>query len=136
LGPWAQGEPAVVDRGRGGEAAPVEVPLGGRLHNPRGGGGRRRHPRLGAMGAARGEQQRQRQRGQGGANWFGHACLPWDSLRLANRRYREGTTNRLSRVEVNRPPRITTASGCSISWPGVPPATTGATTPTPAPSAA
>ena len=38
---------------------------------------------------------------------------------LANRRYSEGTTNRLSSVDVTRPPRITTAIGCSISWPGM-----------------
>src|SRR5207249_10925530 len=41
-----------------------------------------------------------------------------------NRKYREGTTNRLSNVDVTRPPRMTTAIGCSISWPGRLPATT------------
>lgn len=34
---------------------------------------------------------------------------------FAKRRYSDGTTNRLSNVAVTRPPRITTAIGCSIS---------------------
>ena len=33
----------------------------------------------------------------------------------AYRRYRDGTMNRLRSVDVTSPPRITTASGCSIS---------------------
>jgi hypothetical protein len=36
-------------------------------------------------------------------------------LRFPNRKYREGTTNRFSTVEVTRPPRITIAMGYSIS---------------------
>src|SRR5205807_4840531 len=36
-----------------------------------------------------------------------------------NFRYREGSTNRFSIVDVTRPPRMTTAMGCSISWPGI-----------------
>lgn len=35
--------------------------------------------------------------------------------RRPNRRYSAGTTNKFRTVEVTRPPRITTASGCSIS---------------------
>ena len=34
------------------------------------------------------------------------------------RKYSAGTMNRLSRVDVTSPPRITTAIGNSISWPG------------------
>ena len=34
---------------------------------------------------------------------------------LPKRRYRDGTTNRLSKVEVISPPRMTIANGCSIS---------------------
>ena len=49
----------------------------------------------------------------------------------AKRRYRTGTTNRFSRVEVIRPPTMTTASGCSISWPGELPAITSGTSASP-----
>ena len=34
---------------------------------------------------------------------------------LPKRKYREGSTNRFSSVEVTSPPRITIAMGCSIS---------------------
>ena len=43
-----------------------------------------------------------------------------DATPAPNRKYKEGTTNRLSSVEVTRPPRMTTAIGYSISWPGYP----------------
>ena len=51
--------------------------------------------------------------------------------RWPNRRYSDGSTNRLSSVDVNSPPRMTTASGCSISCPGRVPSTTSGTSASP-----
>ena len=58
-------------------------------------------------------------------NWAGrretsHLSRPVRSyavftLGFPKRRYRLGTTNKLSSVEVTRPPRMTMAMGCSIS---------------------
>jgi hypothetical protein len=46
-----------------------------------------------------------------------YPALRWGSrdLFFPKRKYREGTMNRLSTVEVIRPPRMTSAIGCSIS---------------------
>src|SRR6266508_3056173 len=52
------------------------------------------------------------------------------------RRYSVGTTNRLSSVEVTRPPRTTTAMGRTISRPGSSPSTTSGTRASAAASAA
>src|SRR5206468_11385710 len=56
------------------------------------------------------------------------SSIVWRDWR-PNRRYRSGTTKRLSRVDVTMPPRMTTAIGCSISFPGTLPAHTSGTSP-------
>src|SRR5207247_11422954 len=56
------------------------------------------------------------------------SSIVWRDWR-PNRRYRSGTTRRLSRVDVTMHPRMTTAIGCSISSPGRLPAHTSGTSP-------
>jgi|GEM_PF-5375855 len=52
--------------------------------------------------------------------------LCYTGMTRPNRQYNTGMTNKLSIVELKRPPRMTTAIGCSISWPGrLPPTTMG-----------
>src|SRR5262249_17295069 len=63
----------------------------------------------------------------------GVALGPESDLRpFPNTRYSAGTMNRLTNVDVIRPPRMTIAIGCSISWPGMLPAITSGTSASPA----
>ena len=59
--------------------------------------------------------------------WVGTAGVrPWPDAQV-----QRGTMNRLRNVDVIRPPTMTTAIGCSISWPGRLPAITKGTTASP-----
>src|SRR5215831_10394172 len=145
LGPRHQREHRVVHPGRRGE--PVPPALGRGRAGLRRRAGRAGLRRCGLLAGARGAARGQWQRAEHGercerpdTRYQGHHWLPSGWTRSArrprpsrsrrlrpNRRYREGSTSRLSRVEVARPPSTTTASGCSISCPGRSPSSTSGT---------